>query len=29
MIQIKMHPKNSNRTDAIKAGTYKEIETIE
>ena len=24
-----MHPKNSNRTDAIKAGTYAEIETIE
>ena len=24
-----MHPKNNNRTDAIKAGTYVEIESIE
>ena len=29
MLQIMMQPKNSNRTDAIKAGTYMEIESIE
>ena len=29
MLQNKMHPKNSHRSDAIKAGTYVEIETIE
>ena len=29
MIQIMMHPKNSNRTEAIRAGTYVEIESID
>ena len=29
MLQVMMHPKNSNRTDAIKNGTYVEIESIE
>ena len=29
MLQVMMHPKNSNRTDAIKAGNYIEIESIE
>ena len=29
IIQNQMHPKNSNRTDAIKNGAYVEIETVE
>ena len=29
LLQNMMHPKNSNRSDAIQAGTYVEIESIE